>query len=141
MPEEVPYITNERGERVGVLLDLDVYQRLANPLPLDADCLVGLSVDELRTLASCKLSTVEQAHLDDLLARNTESQLSSDELVELDRLLAEADNLMVLKARARYTLKCLDALVEVALAFIFRLSCSRQIREQFFNCCAYCLRL
>lgn len=39
---------------------------------------------------------VEQAHLDDLVAKNTESQLSSDELTELDRLLAEADSLMVL---------------------------------------------
>lgn len=114
MPESVRYIIDERGERIGVLLDLDVYQRLANPLALDADCLVGLSVDELRALANCKLSMVEQAHLDDLVARNTESQLSSDELTELDRLLAEADSLMVLKARARYTLKCLDALAEVA---------------------------
>ena len=32
MAESVRYITNERGERIGVLLDLDVYQRLANPL-------------------------------------------------------------------------------------------------------------
>ncbi|MBW4601844.1 MAG: hypothetical protein KME29_20275 [Calothrix sp. FI2-JRJ7] len=37
---------------------------------LDADCLVGLSVDELRALANFKLSTAEQAHLHDLLARN-----------------------------------------------------------------------
>lgn len=114
MPELVRYVTNERGERVGVLLDLDVYERLANPLALDADCLVGLSVDELRALANSKLSTVEQAHLDDLLARNAELQLSSSEVAELDRLLADADYLMVLKARARYTLKCLDALTSVA---------------------------
>lgn len=114
MPESVRYITNEHGERIGVLLDLDVYQRLANPLALDADCLLGLSVSELQTLANCKLSTVEQAHLDDLLARNAESQLSSQEIAELDRLLVEADHLMVLKARARYTLKCLDASALVA---------------------------
>jgi len=114
MPDSARYITNEGGERVGVLLDWDVYQRLANPLALDADCLVGLSVDELRALASCKLSTVDQAHLDDLLARNSESQLSDDGLLELDRLLVETDYLMVLKARARYTLKRLDALAEVA---------------------------
>jgi hypothetical protein len=42
------------------------------------------------------------------------SQLSSDDLAELARLLVDADYLMVLKARARYTLKCLDALVEIA---------------------------
>jgi hypothetical protein len=114
MPESVRYIINEGGERVGVVLDLDVYQRLANPLALDADCLVGLSADELRTLANCKLSTVEQAHLDNLLARNAESQLSDVEVTELDRLLAETDYLMILKARARYTLKCLDALADAA---------------------------
>jgi hypothetical protein len=114
MPESVRYITNERGERIGVLLDLDVYQRLANPLALDADCLMGLSVSELRTLANCKLSTVEQTHLDNLLVRNAESQLSDVEVTELDHLLAETDYLMVLKARARYTLKCLDALADAA---------------------------
>ncbi len=114
MLEPVRYITNERGERVGVLLGLDVYQRLANPLAEDADCLLGLSVEELHVLANCKLSLPEQAHLDNLLARNAESQLSSDEVAELDSLLAQADYLTVLKARARYTLKCLNALTEVA---------------------------
>jgi hypothetical protein len=114
MSESVRYITNERGERISVLLDLDVYQRLANPLALDADCLVGLSASELRTLANCKLSTVEQAPKDSLLARNAQSQLSDVEVTELDRLLAQTDYLMVLKARARYTLKCLDALADVS---------------------------
>jgi hypothetical protein len=71
-------------------------------------------VNELQTLANCKFSTVEQAHLDDLLARNAESKLSSLEIAELDRLLIEVDYLMVLKARARYTLKCLDDLALVA---------------------------
>jgi hypothetical protein len=114
MPESVRYITNEGGERVGVLLDLDVYQRLANTEALDVDCLVGLSIDELRALANCKLSTVDQAHLDNLLARNADSQLSDVEVTELDRLLAEGDYLTILKARARYTLKCMDALADVA---------------------------
>ncbi|RUT09622.1 hypothetical protein DSM106972_001170 [Dulcicalothrix desertica PCC 7102] len=78
---------------------------------LDADCLVGLSVDELRALANFKLSTAEQGHLNDLIARNAESQLCSDEVIELDRLLVDADYLMVMKARARYTLKCLDTYI------------------------------
>ncbi|BDA67245.1 hypothetical protein RIVM261_026960 [Rivularia sp. IAM M-261] len=56
--------------------------------------------------------------MDDLIARNAESQLSSDEVIELDRLLADADYLMVLKARARYTLKCLDTLGLVVLYFV-----------------------
>jgi len=51
MSEQVRYITNEQGERVGVLLDLDVYNRLANPLTLDEECLIGLNSDELQALA------------------------------------------------------------------------------------------
>jgi len=41
MSEQVHYITNEQGERVGVLLDLDAYNRLANPLALDEECLIA----------------------------------------------------------------------------------------------------
>ena len=40
MSEQVRYVTNEQGERVGVLLDLEAYNRLANPLLLDEECLV-----------------------------------------------------------------------------------------------------
>jgi hypothetical protein len=34
--------------------------------------------------------------------------LSTDEIAELDDLLAKADRLTLLKTRARYTLKCLE---------------------------------
>jgi hypothetical protein len=51
MSEQVRYITNEQGERVGVLLDLESYNRLANPLALDDECLIGLS-SELRSAVS-----------------------------------------------------------------------------------------
>ena len=104
----VQYVTNEQGERVGVLLDLNTYSRLANPLGLDRECLVGLSVDELNALASCKLAMTDQARLDDLVTRNAESLLYADEIAELDDLLAKADQLTLLKTRARYTLKCLE---------------------------------
>ena len=84
MSEQVRYVTNEQGKRVGVLLDLDVYNRLANPLALDEECLIGLSRDELQALASSMLVNAAQNQLDDMLFRNVESQLSADEAANLD---------------------------------------------------------
>ena len=106
MSELVQYVTNEQGERVGVLLDWNTYARLCQLSGLDEDYLVGLSVDELQALASCKLALVEQTRLDDLVAKNSELLLCADEVAELDNLLAKADQLTILKTRARYTLKC-----------------------------------
>ena len=108
MSQPLQYLTNEQGERVGVLLDWNTYARLANPLGLDEECLVGLSIDELKALASCKLAVAEQNHLDNLVSRNTRSLLSTDEIAELDDSLAKTDRLTILKTRARYTLKCLE---------------------------------
>lgn len=108
MSKAVQYITNEQGERVGVLLDLTTYSQLSQPSELDEECLVGLSVEELNALASCTLAVTDQAHLDDLIARNAESLLCADEIAQLDDLLAKADQLTLLKTRARYTLKCLE---------------------------------
>jgi len=42
--------------------------------------------------------------LDDLLARNAETQLSPHEITQLDQLLEQVDQLNILKTRARYTL-------------------------------------
>lgn len=70
--------------------------------------MVGLSVDELKALASCKLAVADQTRLDDLVARNSESLLCTDEVAELDGLLAKADQLTIVKTRARYTLQCLE---------------------------------
>jgi hypothetical protein len=110
MSEAVRYITDDTGKQIGVLLDLEAYRQLADPLLADRKCLVGLSRDELLVLANCKLSPAEQMHLDGLLAQQAESALSETESIEVDRILAEADHLMVLKARALYTLKRLDDL-------------------------------
>ncbi len=106
MSEQVRYITNEQGERVGVLLDLEAYNRLANPLALDDECLIGLSRDELQALADSKLAPAAQNQLNDLLVQNAEAQLSADEVANLDRLLVQVDQLTILKTRARYTLHC-----------------------------------
>ncbi|MBD2621516.1 hypothetical protein H6G48_07440 [Microcystis flos-aquae FACHB-1344] len=47
MSKPVEYLTNEQGERVGVLLDWNTYSRFANSLGLDEDCLIGLSAEML----------------------------------------------------------------------------------------------
>ncbi|GAB1543786.1 hypothetical protein NUACC21_64620 [Scytonema sp. NUACC21] len=105
MPESVQYITNEQGERVGVLLDLRTYQELINVSTADAEILIGLSLDELQALAESTLSLKAQVQLDYLLARNAENKLSVDETATLDHLLAQVDQLNILKTRAKYTLK------------------------------------
>lgn len=107
MSQPVQYITNEQGERVGVLLDLSSYARLTEPQVPDENFLVGLSLEELNALASCKLAVVEQSRLDELITKNTETFLTSEEELELDVLLARADQLTILKSRARYTLAIL----------------------------------
>lgn len=73
MTEQVRYVTNERGERVGVLLDWEVYNRLKNPLELDSEYLINLSKEELQALADSKLAPTAQARLDELLARQVDS--------------------------------------------------------------------
>jgi hypothetical protein len=114
MSESVRYITDELGNRVGMVLDFEQYPHLASPLALDVDCLVGLSSDELKALAHCRLTNDEQTRLNHLLERNGDPQLlgalTADEVSEMDQLLAEGDHLTVLKARARYTLKRLSEL-------------------------------
>ena len=48
------YVTNEQGERIGVLLDLDEYQQitrqLRRPDASDPEILIGLSEAELQAL-------------------------------------------------------------------------------------------
>lgn len=108
MSESVQYITNEQGERVGVLLNLETYHQLTNTSTSDAEILTGLSQDELQALAESLLSPKAQVQLDDLLGRNGQNQLSADETVTLDRLLEQVDQLNILKTRARYTLNKLE---------------------------------
>jgi hypothetical protein len=110
MSKPIRYITDDTGQQIGVLLELDAYRQLSNPLLSDRKCLIGLSREELLVLANCKLSTPEQSRLDTLISRQSESPLSPTETIEVDTILAEADHLMVLKARAMYTLKRLDEL-------------------------------
>ncbi|HAX74739.1 MAG TPA: hypothetical protein DCY88_02615 [Cyanobacteria bacterium UBA11372] len=114
MSESVNYVTNQQGERVGVLLDLETYHRLTNPSPSDTELLADLSLDELQALAESILASKAQAQLDELLARNAENQISADEIVTLDCLLAQIDQLNIIKTRARYTLSRLEGTSKVA---------------------------
>ncbi|NJO49158.1 MAG: hypothetical protein HC840_06445 [Leptolyngbyaceae cyanobacterium RM2_2_4] len=105
MSEAMQYITNQQGERVGVLLDLETYDRLVNSAASDEELLTGLSLEELEALATSQLASTEQTQLGELLTQNAEGQLSADATATLDRLLAQVDNLNILKNRARYTLQ------------------------------------
>lgn len=101
---QVQYVTNEKGKKVGVLLDMAVYQRLTETTE-DPELLRGLSQDELEALADSKLVPDTQSQLDDLLAQQRNRSLSTEENELLDRLLAQVDQLTILKTRARYTLR------------------------------------
>ena len=106
MAGAMQYITNEQGERVGVILDLETYQRLScAQTPETSELLVNLSLEELEALANSALTIDDQQYLDSLLAKNKDSRLSGEESENLDKLLARVDQLNLLKARAQYTLK------------------------------------
>jgi hypothetical protein len=101
---QVQYVTNEQGRRTGVLLDVVAYQRLIGQKPADPDLLTDMSRAELEALASSRLALTAHARLTELLRRQEEAALSDLESAELDELLAQADQLTLLKTRARYTL-------------------------------------
>ena len=103
MSDSVQYVTNAEGKKVGVLLDLETYQQLTN-LSVDSELLIGLNLDELQALAESYLSPKAQIQLQELLVKNSENDLSDDETETLYRLLAQVDQLNILKTRARYTL-------------------------------------
>ena len=86
MSESVHYVTNQQGERVGVMLDLETYYRLTNSLRSDPELLTDLSLDELQVLAESMLAPKEQGELERLLVKNRETQLSPDENDLLDNM-------------------------------------------------------
>ena len=104
MTEPLRYVTDEDGQPVAVLLDLDEYRRLQNQSAPDSDLLTGLSSAELQALSESILAPALQGQLNDLLARNTDQHLSTEEAAELDRLLDQVDQLTILKTRAKLTL-------------------------------------
>ncbi|MBN3874399.1 hypothetical protein [Nostoc sp. JL33] len=113
MSDSVQYVTNAQGEKVGVLLDLETYQQLTN-LSVDSELLIGLNLDELQALAESSLSPKAQIQLQELLIKNSENHLSNEETETLDRLLAQVDQLNILKTRAKYTLNIFQNKQQVA---------------------------
>lgn len=101
---QIQYVTNEQGQKTGVLLDVAAYQRLVAQKTIDPDLLIGMSQDELLALATSQLAPVTQSRLDFLLTRQNKNALTDEETEELDRLLFQVDQLTILKTRARYTL-------------------------------------
>lgn len=108
MSAPVQYIVSEEGQRTGVVLDWEVYQKLRWADAGDTDLLSGLDDAELRGLAEGVLAPAFQARLDELLGRNDEGLLTAGEERELDDLLARIDVFNTLKARALYTLRAAE---------------------------------
>lgn len=71
----------------------------------DPELLTGLSDGELEALAEGMLAPAVQMRLDELIACSKEHRLSPQEQVELDRLLMRADQLTLVKTRAKFTLR------------------------------------
>ena len=65
----------------------------------------GMSAAELSALAEAVVAPGKQATLRALLEKNRASALAPEEEVVLDELLAQADQIGLLKARAQYTLR------------------------------------
>ncbi len=101
---QVQYVTNEQGQRTAVLLDVNEYRRLVGEKSIDPELLLDLSQSELEALANSRLAPDAQARLDALLNEQKQHPLSHEETEEMDRLLAQIDQLTILKTRARYTL-------------------------------------
>ena len=74
----------------------------------DQELLKDLSIDELDALAESVLIPKTQSQLQELLSKNAEATLSTEETRILDHLLAQIDYLNILKTRAKYTLKRLQ---------------------------------
>lgn len=99
------FLTNEAGQRIGVVLDLSTYERLTQQRSADPDILRDLSEPELQALARSTLGFEAQGRLHELLSKQAEASLNSTEVAELAQLSEQVDQLNILKARARYTLK------------------------------------
>ncbi len=74
--------------------------------------LISLDRSELQTVAEAIVSPDHQTALHTLLQKQHEEQLSDVELQRLDELLAEVDRVALLKAKALYTLRLYDSLLE-----------------------------
>lgn len=77
-------------------------QRVPDATRLDP--LSGMSTAELNALAEAVVAPGKQETLQVLLEKNRTGALTTEEEVVLDQLLAQADQIGLLKARAQFTL-------------------------------------
>ena len=112
--KNIQYVVDEQGKQVAVLLDMVEYKRLTTQITAEAELLVGLNQAELQALAESMLAPIAQTRLTELLADNRTRALLPTEITELDHLLAQVDQLTILKTRARYTLNQQIALTTAA---------------------------
>jgi aminopeptidase C len=101
---QVQYVTDEQGQRTAVLLDVNEYRRLVGEKSIDPELFMSMSQSELEALANSRLAPDAQARLEMLLNEQKQNQLNEAQTEEMDRLLAQIDQLTILKTRARYTL-------------------------------------
>lgn len=89
-----------------LLRSLRTILRSSRPEAVEAELrpLGGMGEAELRVLADAVFAPDRQKELSDLLRKNREEKLTKDEEQRLDALLAEVDQIALLKARALYTL-------------------------------------
>ena len=73
----------------------------------------GMSVAELSVLAEAVIAPGQQQTLHELLEKNRSGALTPHEETALDELLAQVDQVGLLKARARYTLDLATRPVEM----------------------------
>lgn len=110
----VEYLVREDGERTGVVLTWQDFQRLRTRLERDPDMLVGLDIETLSAIANGVLSTPHQQQLETLLERNRSGRLAPEEQSELDQPIDDIDRMNLLKARTRYTLQQIGLQQQIA---------------------------
>ena len=86
-------------------------RRIADAASLDP--LRGMSSAELRVLAEAVIAPGQQQTLQTLLDKNRSGALTAEEEAVLDELLGQADQVGLLKARARYTLSLSEGAEEL----------------------------
>jgi len=100
----------QSAKKLNSIERLSVARALLNDLPermkssIKLPLLTGLSEQDLDILAKTFLSPSRNRRLKSLLKKNREGKISQKEVIELDTLLAESDQIALLKAKAQYTL-------------------------------------
>ena len=99
-------LTKEKQAELAVTIFRDAKKAADKPTAQEITItpFFGLSQAELNVLAHAMLASEHQTRLEFLLGQNREGKLTIQEEKELDDLLAEIDQLALLKAKADYTL-------------------------------------